>query len=382
MHSNTLSGAKAPYQLLCERMFDDFWVRRPTAVGAKLPVVMKLAQRYQVSCNTVVRAVSLLAADGWVTKRQGSGIYVAALSNTPRPRRRRSQGRIGFVVHSLAHTICHRVFEGVEQAANRVGCVVEVASTHWDMAKERAHLEAMRDRGVQGVVLYPGPRRRDATEYLCTELHDYPIVVTDLYQPTMQRPHVVVDNVSAGREMTRHLLARQRPRIVFLKTEDELLHRSVDDRVIGYRQAMEEAGLAPQIERMRLLEGRQGDLSCRSALDRMLAQPLPPDALIVFHDRYAQLSVAYLRSRGVRVPEQIAVAGFDDLQNAVLTEPLPSTRPDFVRVGELATEMLLERIQSRSREIASAVLTCPLVLHDGAPGVPAPPGVAVETSVV
>lgn len=350
------------YASVRERIFQDFWTRAPLPIGARLPSERELAERYKLSCPTISKAIAALAAEGWVAKHQRSGVFVAALANAPRRLSGKSQRRIGFVVHSLAHVVCQRVFEGVEQAANRRGCVVEVASAYWDVAREKQHIEQMRQRGVQGVVLYPGPRPRDADEYLKGEFRDFPIVVTDLYQPQMKRPHVIFDNFSVGREMTRYLLAQGRKRIGFLRFPDDFRYRSVDDRFAGYRRALEDAQERFDPKQVLPIELQAREDSCRQALDRLMALRPRLDALIAIDDLSAQRSVVHLRMRGWRVPEDVLVTGFDNLQDAVLTEKFPTTQPDFVRLGEQAADMLLEQISSRSREVSGLVLSCPLVL--------------------
>ncbi|MBI4027605.1 MAG: substrate-binding domain-containing protein [Verrucomicrobia bacterium] len=357
-------SSEPSYTSVRERIFEDFWLRDRTPVGARLPSERELARRYQLSCPTISKAFAALASEGWVTKRQRSGMFVAALADLPRIRRGPAQRRIGFIVHSLAHIICHRTLEGVELAANRQGCAVEVASTHWDVGREQQQVEQMQKRGVQGVVLYPGPRPRRGVEYLATMFRDFPIVVVDLYQPQMKRPHVIFDNVAVGREMTRYLLAQGRKIIGFLRFSDELLYRSVDDRLAGHRRALADAEEPFHPERVAAVDVSTRDESCQQSLDRLIALKPRPDALIALDDESAQRSIVHLRTRGLRVPEDVLVAGFDNLQDAILTEKFPTTHPDFVRLGEHAAEMLLERITSRDREVTGLVLSCPLVIPE------------------
>ncbi|MCC6581386.1 MAG: GntR family transcriptional regulator, partial [Phycisphaeraceae bacterium] len=103
------------YQQLCERIFHDFWQQSEVHVGLKLPTERELEVRYKVSRPTVGKAIAALAAEGWVTKRQGSGIFVAAIESEAGKRGSGSPFRIGFVGLDLGSELCHRVFVGVEQ---------------------------------------------------------------------------------------------------------------------------------------------------------------------------------------------------------------------------------------------------------------------------
>lgn len=353
---------KPAYQHLRDRMLEDFWTKDGIQIGMKLPTERELEQRYGVSRPTVSKAIAALAAEGWVTKRQGSGIYVAAVRKDA-PRHKQQQPRIGYITTSFRGVLAHRVFEGLERICWQHGYAVEAAITGGDMATERQKLAMMVSQGVQGVVMYPSGRRRGEREYLGGEFSDFPIVVVDLYQPGMRRPHFLFDNYEAGRQMTEYLLRMGRREIAFLKFSDALAYRSVDDRLLGYRRALEDAGLPFVSHRVIAFEptGPLSEAHCE-ALERLLALRPCPTALITPYDPYAHASIAWLRQRGVIVPDDVLVVGFDNLQDEPWWERFPTTQPDFVRMGERAAETLLERIRTRNFEPTEVVLPCPLVI--------------------
>ncbi|MCC6580395.1 MAG: substrate-binding domain-containing protein, partial [Phycisphaeraceae bacterium] len=236
-------------------------------------------------------------------------------------------------------------------------------STKRDMQEEQRQVELMRQRGVQGIVLYPVSREAGQPEYLANTLVDFPIVVTDLYLPAMKRPHFVFDNFQVGREVTQFLIAQGRCNIAFLKFRDDLLYRSLDDRVAGYRHALTETGLGFDPRYVAAFDGR-GPMSpghCE-AVDQLLAFKPRLTALITPNDPYAKSTIAHLRRRGLDVPRDVVVVGFDDLNNELWGERFPTTRPDFVRMGERAAESLLDRIVSGDLSPTGTVLPCPLVI--------------------
>jgi len=343
-------------------MLREFWSGNNVQVGSKLPTEHELVARYKVSRPTISKAIASLAAEGWVTKRQGSGIYVAAVSKPSVAMSNRQQPRIGYVTMSMQPVLSHRIFEGIEQVARQQNHVVEVASTNWVYESERREIAAMRERGVHGVVLYAMPRRPETDEYLAKEFRDFPIVVVDLYQTAMKRPHFIFDNYEAGREMTQSLLDQGRRKIAFLKFSDALSSRSVDDRLLGYRRALEDAGEPFVTERIIAFDGNAPlSKGHREALEKFVELKPRPTALITPSDPYAYATIAYLRQQGVAVPADVLVVGFDNLRDEPWWERFPTTQPDFVRMGERATEMLLERIASRNFEPTEVVLPCPLV---------------------
>lgn len=355
---------RPPYQHLRERIFRDFWVSAPVQVGSRLPPERELARQYDVSTNTVAKSISALENEGWLTKRQGSGIYVAALANSATARGPSRQRRIGCIVSSLRLTLAHRVFQGVERVARERRCVVEVAASEGDSTEERRQVEAMRQRGIQGIVLYPTVKRAPEGDYLATDFRDFPMVVADLYQPSMKRPHLIFDNWTAGRDMTRWLLERGHQRIAFLKFDAALPYRSVDDRAAGYCRAMSDTNVPEQLLTYpwQASQPKEHARALQQAMKQFLALTPRPTALIVPDDYRAHATVMFLRSQGVKVPEEVCVTGFDNLQEETWGARFPSTNPDFVRLGERAAETLLECIATRHCEASGMVLPCPVVI--------------------
>ncbi|MBI4028463.1 MAG: substrate-binding domain-containing protein [Verrucomicrobia bacterium] len=350
-------------QQLMKSVLRDFFESGYRAVGGRLPTTRELALRYQASYTTVGKAVALLEEEGWLTRRHGSGIYVAALPGAVAKAKR--QIRIGYVTADMRQ-LGHRVFEGLDGMARSARCVVEVAMSNWRMDEEHRQIEQMQVRGVHGIVLYPIPRPDPGREYLGAEFRRLPIVVVDLYQSNMKRPHVIFDNWWAGREITRHLLAAGRREIVFLKHSPGIAYRSIDDRVAGYQRAMVEAGGSVPTEWVVPFMGTgPGKPEHHAALERVLNLKPRPTAIITPYDPYARATIAWLRARGIAAPKEITVVGFDNLAEENWHEPFPTTQPDFIRMGERAAEMLLQQIASGKQDETEIVLPCPLALPGG-----------------
>ena len=354
---------KRAYQGLRDRLLHDLWSGDDVRIGLKLPTERALEKRYKVSRTVVRESLATLAADGWIRKVQGSGIYIAALTTPLKTEHSRQPLRIGCVVQNLRSTIAHRVVEGVEALAMENNCRLEIASSNWDYSKEKKQIQKMRDDGVAGVVLYPTTFRSEQKEYLACEFRDFPIVVVDLYQNAMKRPHLLFDNCNAGREMTQYLLNQGRRNIAFLKYDNVIQYRSVDDRIKGYCRALKDAGLTFNHDLIIPFDGK-GPTTAEhiAALEKILAMNPRPDALITPYDPYAEASIDYLRAHNVSVPDDMIVAGFDNLQDRPWADHFPTTRPDFMNMGERAAEMLLERIESRNTVATGVILPCPLAI--------------------
>ena len=150
---------------------------------------------------------------------------------------------------------------------------------------------------------------------------------------------VDVDNVAAARTATEHLIARGCTRIATITGPDSML-ASVD-RIAGFRSALADAGLAPVGE-------EAGDFSERSGADaarRLLAKETP-DAIFVASDLMARGALGVLRAAGLRVPEDVAIIGFDDSAIAVATDPpLTTVRQPMYAMGETMAGVLMARLR-------------------------------------
>jgi len=347
---------------LTEKILNDFVSSSQVQVGDKLPTVRQMAQHYSVSTHTISKAIEVLSVKGWISKRRGSGVYVSRPMYGKKNPLCQDIKRIGFIANRLAGSLVHDILDGVQSISQGRGVALEVAKSQWQVKREKWHIHQMYEQGIEGVVLFPTCVREEQSEYLAKELRDFPILVVDLYQPTMKRPHVIFDNVSAGREMTHYLMGRGCKRIAFITLDNSTAYRSVDDRVIGYRQAIQEAGRPEVVPQVVSYESRN-DFESRhlfQVVDRLISSDCRVDAIIAPCDGHAIPVINHLRSLGISVPNDIIVAGFDNVGRAQ-TEHWPTTNPDFIRMGERTAEILFDLIETRKVDTWEMMLACPLL---------------------
>lgn len=157
--------------------------------------------------------------------------------------------------------------------------------------------------------------------------------------------HVVADNVAGARLATAHLIGLGRRRIAAIGVRQENACDAPVLRLRGYTQALAEAGLS--VDPRLLVEVRYWHRpDGAEAMRRLLALPDPPDAVFCFNDLLAFGAVYALRQAGRRVPDDVAVAGFDDVEEARYAAPtLTTVVPDKAEIGRLAVSLLLQRIR-------------------------------------
>lgn len=152
---------------------------------------------------------------------------------------------------------------------------------------------------------------------------------------------VDVDNVAGARTATQHLIETGRTRIATISGPMTMV--SSVDRVQGFRGALADAGLSPFAEEA----GDYSEASGADAARRILAEGRP-DAIFVASDLMARGAMTALRSAGIRVPEDVALVGFDDSSVALSTEPqLTTMRQPMYAQGEAMAGVLLSRLAGR-----------------------------------
>jgi LacI family transcriptional regulator, repressor for deo operon, udp, cdd, tsx, nupC, and nupG len=156
--------------------------------------------------------------------------------------------------------------------------------------------------------------------------------------------HVGIDNVTAAREAVRHLIESGRRRIAAIGGSAGASDATSRLRLKGYRQELRAAGLLEDGLYARTPDYKRA--SAATAVRSLLSRDDPPDGMFCFSDELAAGVLRELHEQGLRVPADISVIGFDDIEEARFTTPsLTTVRPDKAKIAEIAVGMLLQRIQ-------------------------------------
>ncbi|GAA1661124.1 LacI family DNA-binding transcriptional regulator [Fodinicola feengrottensis] len=219
-----------------------------------------------------------------------------------------------------------------------------VEQTAHDRGRELALLSGGRGHLIDGVLMFPSEVSADDVP---SGPSGPPVVLFGSASggaggdPVVD--HVMIDNLGAGQVATGHLVAAGRRRIALIGPAYEPRSRRQAPRVAGYRRALKAAGLT--IEKDYIEHGALHDREAGAlAMERLLALPKPPDAVFCLSDLLAIGAMRTIHRSGRRIPDDIAVLGFDDVDDAAyLTPTLSSMRPDKAQIAELAVDVLDRR---------------------------------------
>ncbi|RZQ61063.1 LacI family DNA-binding transcriptional regulator [Amycolatopsis suaedae] len=250
---------------------------------------------------------------------------------------------------------------GIEQAARRAGYFVSIASAKdRDGEAVQQALERLSRQFVEGIVII-APRRA-TVEALRGAPSGLPMVVVEGGDGD-GRPVVCVDQAGGARLVTRHLLDQGAPTVWHVAGPADWLE--AQSRVDGWRSVLRDAGAAePELLR--------GDWSPASgyAQGQVLAERSDVRAVFVANDQMALGVLRAFHERGVRVPHDVLIAGFDDIpESAYFTPPLTTVRQDFDTVGRRSIDLLLDQINGTRPEPA-ALVPAELVIRQSTVGTP------------
>lgn len=268
-----------------------------------------------------------------------------------------SSRTIGLVVLDVRNPFFADVASGVEERAAQAGLSVLLANSDERVEREAAHLDLFEEQRVRGILISPVHESLAHLERLRDR--GIPAVLVDRMASTPGLSSVSVDDVAGGRSAVRHLLATGRRRVLFVGGPLDLAQ--VRDRLQGAREAVAEVdGARLDVLQIGALTMAHGVGAARE----ILALNHRPDAVFAANDLVA---LGVLQGvglfGGVRVPEDLALVGYDDIDFAAAAAvPITSIRQPRARIGADALDLLLAELDGESKH-RSIVLQPELVVR-------------------
>jgi len=349
--------------------------------GKRLPSDADLAKQYGVSRPTVAKAVLELEKKGMVERRGGAGTFV-------RNSRVGKTSKLGLLMTRLQLTppdygdfvsLYSTVVSQMAVAASDSGYVLlmnelpfgdenELVSRAWEICRQ---LIDMQVKGVFFMPLEVSGENAAINRRIAEAFDAAGIAVTLLDRdidapPSRSRFDIVgVNNEQGMFELTSHLIRKGCRRINF--ASGKVTVSSVFDRIGGYEKALRHHGITPEASRIRRFEilpftERQAEAE-RTAV-RHLLENMDADALICVNDRTAALVIKYAPEFGIRIPDDVKVAGFDDEAFcAYLPTPLTTMRQPSRIIGAEAVRTMLSRIQAPGMPARNVLVMPELVVR-------------------
>lgn len=323
------------------------------------PTIYDVAKATSFSINTVSRALNgkpdinpdtkLLILDAAKKLRYTPNKLARGL-------RSNKTGVMGVIVADVSNPFFSAVVKGMGRAAKELGYSIILQDTSEDYANEEEAIQIMQTEQVDGVLITPV--QTDDRSIGMLEESGIPFVLIARYFDGIDTDCVVADDIQGGYLATSHLIAAGHERIAFIN--GPACNSSAIERFQGYRKALVEHGLRVDdaLVTYGALTTEDGCSQAREMLgDRAAARPT---ALFAFSDFVALGAMKAVREAKLRIPRDIAIVGYDDIDFAVCLEvPLTTIRVPKEEIGETGVRILCKKIQG---EVCHARLKLPVEL--------------------
>ncbi len=249
---------------------------------------------------------------------------------------------IGVVVSTVADPFVSEVVRGIEETAFDSGFSVLLCESGNNRDREIAGVKMLREKRVDGIVV-SASTVGDFYMPLLDELH-IPIVLVNREQGTRYEYSVVTDDIDGGEQAIRHLLELGHRRIGLITGPTE--SQSSSNRLLAYQQTLERYGIAFDPALITPGDGRA--VGGREGVARLFSRPHPPTAIFGYNDMTAIGAIAAAKKRGLDVPGDLSVVGFDDITFAEFVDPpLTTVRQRKYEMGRLAMGMVLDLLNGK-----------------------------------
>lgn len=304
-----------------------------------------IARRLQLSSATVSRALRDNPAITRTTRTRVQetarlmgyrhNIFASSL-------RKQQTNTIGVIVHELNSYFITSVLTGIEKVTSEAGYDLIIAHSAESYQKEVANVTNLFHKRVDGLIASLAGDTASLDHYALFEDKAIPVVFFDRVEEQAGSTRVIIDNRQCGYEATQHLIDQGCRRIALVTATQE---RNVyKQRLNGYQAALTANGIAFD-EKLVVIKGLDEKCGREAAAAIMQMTPLPDGAFIT-NDFTASVCMQYFKQQGLRIPEDIAIVGFNNDVICRLVEPALSTI-DYCGedMGENAARSLLEHLQ-------------------------------------
>jgi len=266
------------------------------------------------------------------------------------------------IVPSIGNTFYSEILAGIESVANKHDYALLLVDSHGKGDIEMRCCDMLAQKLVDGIITFSTGIQKDKLKQLARQ---YPIVIACRYFADTTIPNVTIDNIKAIKDITGYLLNLGHRRVCYLAGPSDIL--LYQDRLGGFQEALRERGL--KVDPDLILHCDSSIRGGYDAVSALLNARRDFTALVASGDTMAIGAIRALNDAGLKVPEDVAVAGFDDISMSTLFTPtLTTVRQPKYQIGARAMEKLLDLISGKELSNWRDVLNYELVIRESSGG--------------
>jgi GntR family transcriptional regulator, arabinose operon transcriptional repressor len=326
--------------------------------GTLIPSETQFSNHLKISRSTVRLALQQIELEGLIERRPGKGTFVIY-----QPSQESQKQLIAFVTNDFTNAESVNLLNGAENEIRKAGYHITFNNVQ-SSEEEIELLTRFQEQDVAGVLIWPNADYPHGREQHVKIYHtiDLPIVFLDRNVPGVDHDCVTSDNFGGATMLMQHLVELGHEQIVFL-THTKMDILPVMERYRAYQDVMCKAGLAPQEP---WLIGHNREINRNVALvastdvnslefqqikNYLLNASPRPTAIFALNDYVAILAMRVVKHLNIKLPEEISIVGFDDIDLAAhLETPLTTIAQDSFGIGKRAAQLLIDRLDGYAKE--------------------------------
>ncbi|MEA1882932.1 MAG: LacI family DNA-binding transcriptional regulator [Thermotogota bacterium] len=306
-----------------------------------------LNEKDDVNENTKKKIKNIIEETGYVRNVAASGL------------RTMQTKIIGVVFYDNSNPFYAEVLKGIEEAARKFGYQIIFMNTNQNYEKEASAIKILQQRRVDGILVNPVQIENNDLQNLLK--NDFPVVVMALHFEDLDIDEIYSDEFSGGYLATRHILERNRKKILLISTQ---LSKSAPKMLLnGYKKALNEFNIP--FDKKYLYLTNSDMKSGYMAIQKLLQQGVEFDGVFCYNDLLAVGALRALKENNLIVPDDVTLVGYDDIDISSYTSPSISTiHVQKFEIGYYAFIMLMEKIQGKTNKAQKKKLEVKLIIRE------------------
>ena len=323
----------------------------------KVITIYDIAERLKLAPSTISRGLQDNPAVNAKTRKKifDTANEMGYRFNTfARNLRNQKTNTIGVIVPRLNSYFISAILAGIEKELNNANYNMLISQSLELEENEMKYARTMMHNRVDGLIVNLAANTRNLDHFDEYSRHQIPLLFVDRVIENDDFNKVVINNQKAGYELTSHLIQQGCKRIAHLT--GNLMRNVYQDRKAGYMKALAEHGI-PYEEQL-VFETDLTEEACVAAANALLEQEIMPDALFAANDLAAVICMKVFKDAGLRIPEDIAIAGFNNDIISRISEPMLTTvNYPGEEMGRIAARHLIANINgAEEMELANTII--------------------------
>lgn len=272
--------------------------------------------------------------------------------------RRSSTMTIIILLPTISNSFYSKIVRGIEDKASENGYNVMICDTNSKAEKEKVYLEMLKNKLVDGVIIMSSAI---GAQQLTKLANNFPIVQCCESKEGTDITTITIDNYSASYKAVKHLINIGNKRIALICGSNEFYSSKLREQ--GYRKALIDSGI--EIDETIIKAGNYSFESGFRITRELLLQVNRPTAIFAMSDTMAIGAIKACREKGLSVPHDMSIVGFDNIKFATMCEPTLTTikQPQY-ELGSIAMETLISKIKNDNIKVDNIVLDHELIIRD------------------